>query len=421
MQTGDGSLVDRHLTPVVLRRMTDEPVIVLTGPRTVGKSTLLRAISAQHGRPVFDLDDSTARRALERDPSLFAQAEGPVLVDEFQRVPDFLDAIKAELNQSLRPGRFVLTGSTRYSALPRTAQSLTGRVHVMNVWPLSQGELRGQRERFLDRLLEDPRSLVSAPPATTTPTEYMRAVLAGGLPLARARSDDRARGRWFSDYVRLVVDRDVPDVRDVRRRDALPRLLRRLAGQTGSVLNLAAAARDADIDAGLAADYTTVLEAVFLVHRLPAWGRTLLARAVRHPKLHVVDSGLAAHLLGVTIQRLEAREPAALSEYGHLLESFAVAEVLKQVGWSDELVSPGHFRTHDGMEVDLVLERPDEHVVGIEVKASARVAERDLSGLRSLRTKLGAGFSGGVVLYTGQRSYTVEDRLHVVPLEQLWA
>ena len=193
-----------------------------------------------------------------------------------------------------------------------------------------------------------------------------------------SRLCDAARNRWFDDYVALVVERDLLDITRVRQREALPRLLAQLAAQTGGVLSIASAARRARLEASTAENYTKLLEAAFLIHRLPAWGRTLRSRVTATPKLHVVDSGLAARLLRLTPDRLERRDAAALTELGHLVETFAVNELLKQATWSAAPVSAGHFRTKDGAEVDVVLERDDGALVGVEIKAAsaARPATR---------------------------------------------
>lgn len=411
----------RFLEAVARRRLDEEPVIVLNGPRTAGKSTLLRVLAEATGGHLVDLDDLATRNAVATDPGLFVSGPSPVLIDEFQHVPDVLDAIKAELNRDLRPGRFVLTGSTRYLALPRAAQALTGRVHVMTLWPLSQGEIAGRRETFLQHLLSDPAALVREPPAEIRRDDYDARVLAGGFPLALRRASGSHRSRWFDDYVTLAVERDVLDLRRVRQREVLPKLLRQLAAQTGQILNVTRAARELQLDPSVAEDYTKLLEAVFLVHRLSAWGRTLRSRVVAMPKLHLLDSGVGGHLAGLSQQRLMSRDPAALSEYGHLVESFAVNEVLKQASWSDELVRFGHFRTHDGDEVDLVVERGDGRVSAMEVKAASRVRSADASGMRILERKLGARFVGGVVLYMGAHAYTLQGRIHVLPLSRLWS
>lgn len=414
-------MITRHLEQVVADRLTEEPVVILTGARTVGKSTLMAVCARAHRASVLDLDDVATRRAVADDPDLFASAPAePVCVDEFQHVPALLDAIKAQLNRDLHPGRFLLTGSTRYHTLPQASQSLTGRAHVVTMWPLSQGELRGHRETFLDVLVTNPAGLVTAAPSETTRAQYEELILAGGFPIARARSS-KARSRWFHDFVDMVVERDVLEIRRVRQRQVLPLVLRHLAGQTGGLVNVSDIGARLGLDGRLTGDLVTLLESVFLVYRLAAFGRTLSGRVNRSPKVHVVDSGLAAHLLGINERRLRARDRSTLTEFGHVVETFAVNELVKQAGWAEATVEFGHFRTRDQHEVDLVVRSEDGAVAGVEVKAASTVTDEDFRGLRLLRDRLGPDFVGGVLLNLGRHSYTHGDRLHVLPLDRLWA
>ncbi len=342
-------------------------------------------------------------------------------MDEYQHVPEVLDVIKAELNRDLRPGRFVLTGLTSYTTIPRAAQSLTGRAHVLTVWPLSQGEITRREERFAALLVADPSALMTSGQSQTDRIGYAELVLAGGFPIPLRRQPGRDRTSWFQDYLDLVVQRDVLDIRRIRQRDVLPRLLQRLAAQTGQIVNVAHAARAVRLQPSVAGDYARLLEAVFLVHRLPAWGTTLGSRVNTMPKLHLVDTGVGGWLLDITPETVAQRIPAALTEFGHLLETFVVNEVLKQLGWLDEVVRVGHYRTHDGAEVDLVVQLPGGSVVAVEVKAGERVTQATARPLALLRDKLGDRFRGGVVLHTGRYSSSLGDRLFAVPLDRLWA
>lgn len=411
----------RRLEPVVTRFLEEEPVIAVHGARTVGKSTMVRALAALAGRQVIDLDDPETRDAVDASPAAFAAAESPVFIDEYQHAPVILDAIKAELSRDLRPGRFVLTGSTRYSSLPIAAQSLTGRLHVATLWPLSQGELDGIEERFAERLLSDPATLVTPEASMTSREEYAERILRGGFPLAVARSDGASRNRWFDDYLDLVIERDVAELSSIRQREKMPTLVARLGGQTAQVLNVARAAADVGIEASTAENYVRLLEAAFVIHRLPAWGTTLRARSSAKPKIHFVDSGLAGRMLRLTGSQLSAAQPQAMTELGHLLETFCVGEILKQVSWMESPARAGHWRTHDGDEVDLVLERDDGAIVGIEAKAGERVSTAQFRSLRKLRDALGERFLGGVVLHLGRHGYTQDDRLHALPVDRLWS
>ncbi len=414
-------IVGRRLGATLRARLSGFPVVVLAGARAVGKSVLLRQLADETGVTVIDLDDLDTRTLAAADPATFASGPAPVCIDEFQHVPQILDAIKAELNRKSEPGRFVLTGSTRYEALPRAAQSLTGRATVVPVWPLSQGEIDGVREDRVERLLAGE---APAPAASTGPTsgeEYAERVLAGGFPQALA-IPEQLRGQWFADYVSLVCERDVLAISRVRQRAQLPRLLTRLAGQTAQLLNVSDAAKSVGLEVSTAENYTMLLESVFLVHRLPAWGTTLGAKSGALPKLHLVDSGVAGQMTRITAAKLARRLPQTLTEYGHLLETFVVNEVLKQVSWSAEPVVTGHWRDRGGEEVDLVLERPDGGVVGIEVKAASQVRPGDASGLAALARRIGDRWLTGVVFYTGRHTASLDPALNIfaLPIDALW-
>jgi len=401
--------------------MADDPVLLLEGPRSVGKSTLLRSLADKVGARVVDVDNPAIRDAVISDPSTFVEGEGPVCIDEYQKAPIVLDAIKAELNRDGEPGRFILTGSTRHDSLPAAAQALTGRLSRLTVYPLSQGEITGTRETLIENLFRDPQGTVaSCPASSTTRDEYIDRIVGGGFPLALSRSTSTARNRWFDEYVALTLERDVRELSKIRQSAQLPKLLQRLGGQTAQVINIEKVARCTGIDASTAENYTALLEAVFLVYRLPAWGKTLNARSAGTPKLHILDSGVAARLLRLSPAKLGLRDPTALTELGHLLETFAVGELIKQASWLSDPVTVGHWRTHDHDEVDLVLERDDGAILAFEVKAAGRVPGDDFRALRKLRSAVGDAFVAGVALYLGGRSYNLEDRLYTMPIDRLW-
>lgn len=410
----------RRLEPLVVDRMREEPALIIQGPRSVGKSTLLHQVGAAAGVPVIDLDDPATRDAVLLDPGLFATGDRPVLIDEYQKVPLILDAIKAELNRSSEAGQFILTGSTRYDALPKLAQALTGRLHRMAVYPLTQAEIERRGSNLVSTLFHAPEGLRSTVPSTTTRAEYVLRIVRGGFPLALARASLSARNRWFDDYLDLTLERDAAEIRELHRAEKLPHLLGRLAGQTGQVLNVSKAAEAVGLDGTTAGDYLKVLEALFLLFRLPAWGKTLTTRSTKSPKLHVLDSGIAARLLRLSADKLAARDPTALTELGHLLETFVVNEVLRHASWLDDAFTAGHWRTHDDEEVDLVLERDDGMVVALEVKATGRVTDRGFRSLRKLRDALPGRFAAGLLLHLGDRSLRTEDGLYAAPVDVLW-
>jgi predicted AAA+ superfamily ATPase len=411
----------RRISAILEALADEEPVIAIHGPRAVGKSTVLGVFAEACGVTVLDLDDAAVRDVVLANPMLAVGGRTPVCLDEYQRAPAVLDAIKARLNrEGSRPGTAVITGSTRQDALPRTAQALTGRLHSLTIWPMSQGEISGLTEDLLIALRADPDAAVAAhPTSATTRADYVARVVAGGFPLALRRSG-AARTRWFDNYVTQSIERDALELARVRQRQVLRDLLGRLAGRTGQVLDLTKASAGLAVDRTTIEQYVRLLEDLFLVQRLPAWGKTLRARAAATPKVHVVDSGLAARLLGVSEAKLATLDPTTQSEFGHLLETFVVGELRKQASWLDERVTTGHWRTHDGDEVDLVIEFDDGRVLAFEVKANERVTGDELKGLRKLREALGDRLIAGVAFSTGARSYTYDDSLHILPIDRLW-
>ncbi len=419
IRTMSGELISRRVLEVARQRMTESAVLALQGARSVGKSTVLALIAAERQVDIIDLDNSAQAELVAASPDDFVLGPSPVCIDEYQRVPEVLQAIKGELNRLHSAGRFVLTGSTRFDSLPRATQALTGRIQFLDVLPFSQGEISGVYEDFLEVAINDPERLVRQTASTTTRAEYSERVCRGGLPVAIGLSE-RARRRWFDAYLAQTLSGDVPELGVVRRLDALGRLFERLAGQTGQLLNVSAAAADIDLEARTADNYTHLLSDVFLVRRLPAWGRTLRARVGKTPKLHLVDSGLAAHMLRLTPAKLAQLDPASLTEFGHLLETFVVGELLKQASWHDDVRETAHWHTHDGREVDFLLETYDGGVIAFEIKARGKAVAKDLVGLRLLRELLGDQFRAGFVLNTGHHAGRLDDRIYVCPIDRLW-
>lgn len=422
MEVSGDVLINRRVLRIALQRLADEPVLLLQGPRTAGKTYLLRELARHCGAQVLDLDDPGTLDAVRADAATLLSGPSPVLVDEYQHDRSVLATIKAELNNDLRPGRFILAGSTRSTAIPEVAEYLTGRVSRLPVLPFSQGEIDGTFENFIDILLHgEATRLLASSRSMTSREDYVRRIVRGGMPLATMRKTATARNRWFDDYIPLVLAKGVSDVRNVRRPDRLARFFARVASQTAQVLNTVKAAEAVGLDRHTAANYVDVLEDVYLIRNLPAWGKTLSSRTSGKPKIHLLDSGLAARLLRITPERLARRDGATLTEFGHLLETFVVGELIKQATWIDEPISWHHLRTRDADEVDLVLERDDGGVVGIEIKAGTRVSSTELNGLKKLQTLAGDAFIAGVALYTGETSYRTADKIYVLPVDRIWS
>jgi len=413
-----GQDIERGLLPTVLDALGWSPAVAITGPRTTGKSTLARHLVSRFGGSLLDLDEPSVRTLALDDPAAFINGlDEPIVIDEFQRAPELLSAIKAALNRDRRPGRFVLTGSARHDAVPEIADFLTGRVELLTLWPFAEAELSPPGPTIIDELFSGV-AVDRRIEARLTRDDAVRLVVRGGYPIA-VTSDPAARERWFANLAQLVVERITTDVQPMRRGDVAHTMLRLAAARTAQISNAADIGRDAGLGRDQAGAYMRLLELVYLVIRLPAWSTNVSSQQIKRPKVHLVDSGLAAHLQGATT--FQASEPVAAKRFGALFETFVVTEFLKQLGWSTTRATAFHYRTTRGLEVDLVLETADGRVAGVEVKAGSRVRPDDLAGLRDLRDSLGSRFVGGLVVCTSPQGQRVDDRIAVAPFETLWS
>ncbi len=411
--TGPGAkLIDRFSAARVRTALGDTPVVMVTGPRQCGKTTLVRQF-IEGKRRYITLDDDTEFEASRRDPVGFLRGLDRVVIDEVQRVPALLRAIKRSVDEDRRPGRFLLTGSANVLTLPQVSESLAGRMEVVSLLPISRAEICGVAPAFLHRAFS---GKVADPAETLIGADLLDAVLTGGFPEMLRREDPRRRQVWASEYVEAIVQRDVQDVAQIEKLDQLRHLIRVLAHHSGRLTNFAQIGAQIQLDAKTTRRYVDVLEQLFMVRRVEPWFRSRLKRLVKTPKLHFLDSGLLAAMLGATAERIAKDR----SIFGPLLESFVFSEILKQAAWSDGTFAMHHYRDKDQDEVDVVVENDQGRLIGIEVKAAATVVAADFKGLRKLAVASRDGFKLGVVLYDGERIVPFGERLFAAPISCVW-
>jgi hypothetical protein len=400
--------------PDLRAALQDTPVTMLIGPRQSGKSTLAQAL-------VDDLDDARYvsldrglnLAAARDDPAGFVMGDSQTLViDEVQRAPDLLLEIKASVDEDRRPGRFVLTGSADVLSLPRVAETLAGRMEVLRLWPLSQGEIEGHRDGFLEALLAGKPEALAAGADPVTKADLSRRIEAGGFPEAVARAGARRR-RWFDSYLDTMLQREVRDLANVTGLTDLPRLMLLLAGRASGLLNFAGISRDLGMPQTTVKRYVALLETAFLVRTVPAWFRNIGKRLIKSPKLILSDAGLLVHLLG---------DGAAIERsFGPVLENFALMEIVKQASTNPARPAVFHYRSADGAEVDALIEPRGGPIFAVEVKAAASVSRRDARGLLGLASTLGDEFGAGVILHTGAETARLAPQIWALPISTLWA
>ncbi len=411
----DSLFVNRGVTEIVIEAMATARVVAVLGARQAGKSTLVRKLAKDSlGADYLTLDDASVRFLALNDPTGFvAGLHRPTVIDEVQRAPELLLAIKSRVDRDDSRGQFLLTGSANLRRIPTVADALPGRIDYVTLWPFTQGELRGRPEHFLSQCFagEIPELVDQA----VGRDAYAGLILQGGFPESRFRGSV-ARSRFFDSYVTSVVERDVVETARVHTPAAVGTLLRLLAARSGSLARYDALARDLTLDGKTAKAYIDVLERLFLVRIRQSWHVNLGQRQIKAPKLYVADSGLLAGLIGLDAKALRDDDGLA----GSLFETFVATELERQASWSPEPLSFWHYREGDH-EVDVIVERPSGEILGIEVKASATVRPRDARGLKRVRERVGKRMVAGLVLYAGERTLSLGEGLWALPLSALWS
>ena len=413
------AIISRHVERRVLEALGDTRIVVVQGARQVGKTTLVSGVVERRDGVLVTLDDEATRELAQADPVGFIEQNphGLLAIDEVQRVPALVLALKLVVDRDPRPGRFLLTGSADLLRLPATADSLAGRAENIELNGLSQGEILGQRETFIDRLLSGEK--FTGHTSLLRRHDYLERAIAGSYPEALARVPGRRRNQWLDNYVARIVERDAPDISNSQRLSDLPQVLRVLAARNGEELNVADISKETGVPATTLVRLIDLLETLYLAQRIPAWSTNLSARVVSRPKMALLDTGLAARLINVSAAG--AGPNANATGAGHLLEGFVAGEIRRQLGWADEQVRLYHYRDRVGAEVDLILETPDGRVAGVEVKAKSAASASDTRWLAQIRDKLGERFVGGIVLHTGSTAGSLGDRLAASPIDVLWA
>ena len=386
--------------------------MMVNGPRQCGKTTLVREFASRN-RTYITLDDDTVLESVRNDPSGFVRGLDMAIVDEVQRAPELLRAIKKSVDADRRPGRFLLTGSANVLALPQVSESLAGRMEIITLFPLGRSEILGKPPTFLENALA---GKIAKPIEIIIGDDLVDAVLVGGYPEMLRRKNQKRRRAWARAYVKAIVERDIRDIADLDKLAQMPRLLQVLAHYSSQLTNFSQLGGQIGLDDKTTRKYVAILEQLFLVHRVEPWFRNQLKRLVKTPKLHFIDSGLLAVTVGATEERI-AKDRSIL---GPLLETYLFSEVMKQASWLDETCTLHYYRDKDQDEVDIVVESENGAIVGLEIKATATVNADDFRGLRKLSEASRRNFKLGLVLYDSENTIPFGDNMFAAPISCIW-
>jgi len=411
------SAIPRNARVLAEEILSDTPVLTVSGARQVGKSTLVSQLLQNRSYRLLNLDNAATLQAAQTDPDGFVRQfpEGIVAIDEIQRVPALLRAIKAALDEDRRPGRFIVTGSSNLMNLKGAEESLAGRAETLRLRGFSRGERKGITEDFAANAWNPHPQL---PASDFERIDYLRMITESSFPEI-AEATPRRRDRWVQAYVERVLTKDATDLYGIQYPDRLRVLLGKVASQGASEFVAAHIGRELNIPERSVPGYLDALKNVFLIDVLPAWGTNLTRRVISKPKVFLQDPATAASLVGVDAASLEMQISSSFT--GGLLESFVATELLKQQEWSAVPFKLFHFRDSTGKEVDLVMESRSREVVGVEVKAAVSLQSKDFSGLRHLQKLAGERFRCGILLYAGKESLPMGPGLWAMPISALWS
>lgn len=406
------SLIPRLIQPRMAEAMRDTPVVLLAGPRQAGKTTLVRQL-VRDDMQYLTLDDELTLMSARNDPVGLIRRLDRAVIDEIQRAPALLLAIKKSVDEDRRAGRFLLTGSANLMAMPTVADSLAGRMETLTLLPLSQSEVQGRVTNWLDAVFADQ---LPQPGSDARADDLVGRVLRGGYPEAMARSTPKRRTAWARQYLDAIIQRDVRDVSGIEKLGHLPRFLNALAQTAGRMCNYTQLGGQVGLDGKTASSYLGVFEHMYLLKRVDVWARNRLSRVMKTPKLQFVDAGLLAALIGLTPDEVAKDK----TRFGNVLETFVFSELLKHSATAEGDYRLMYYRDADKVEVDVVIENAQGQLVGVEVKASATVKKSDLRGLEKLADLAGASFKMGVLLYDGDETMPLGNGIWAAPLSTLW-
>ena len=393
--------------------MNARRVLLLSGARQSGKTTLAKEL-VNDDVEYRALDDLTLKQAAESDPQGFVKhSKRTLIIDEAQRVPDLLPAIKMAVDENTRNGQYLLTGSANTQALPGVRESLAGRITKLRLRPLSQGELQSASPRFIDRAFSN---ALETPAMRHDKDALIEMALNGGFPEALLLNG-RRRKRWHADYIDALLERDLRDIARIHRLDQMQELIKALAAWSSKSMNTAQIGRGLSLKAQALNSYIHALEALYLIERVKAWTRTDYDRVGKHGKLFMADSGLMASLLGWNID--EVRFDGDRS--GKLIETFAFNELAAQVDAADGIYELMHYRDRQKREIDFLIEREDGAMIGIEVKSGSKIGAADFKHMRWFKETLAGNrpFTG-IILYSGEHMALFGQSMIAAPFGCLW-
>jgi uncharacterized protein len=387
-------------------------IVALVGPRGSGKTTLVQALTAQDNNIYKTLaDPRTFRFALDDPKTFLKHSSKTLIIDEIHKAPQLILPIKMIVDLDNRPGQFLLVGSADLFAMPQTQDSLAGRVSEKQLFALSQSEINGVISTFLSDVFE---GHIPKPRASSQSIEQIVSV--GGFPVQQGSTNPQARHNWMSHYFQTTIPLDVREISAIHDLEKIGPLLRHLAVNVGSDLNLTQIASAIGLSSKTVDAHIDILERLFIVKRVHPFFHQELKRPSRTPRLYFLDSGHLSYLLEFAPER----PPEDRLNFSQILKNFVFSELLKQRTWAEEKPYIEHLKSHAGHEIDFILQRRDQKVVALNVKAGATIKYEWIKPMKVMANALGKDFVQGIILHTGTETLRLGDKITAAPVSVLW-
>ena len=415
--------IPRLIEPFLRSCLEDTPVVIVTGPRQAGKTTLVQHLmetgtSAAARGSYITLDDANILNIARQDPiGLLRSQSRPVIIDEIQCAPELIRTVKLLVDEERQPGSFILTGSADLMSLPTLADSLAGRAEFVTLYPFNLEELAKQDLSGMSYITNGVfrpqfwRDLPQQIPVTAVEGMDITSIIQqGGYPEPLNRAPQR-RASWHKSYIKAIIQRDITAVVQLKKLDELEQLLQLLAGLSSETLNYARLANAVQMDIKTVQKYICALENLYIIRRIPGWHRNELKRVIKQPKLHFVDTGLLCALRSIKQADLQSNP----NLMGSLMETWVCSELLKGIAADDTDLRLFHYRDSDKREVDFIITDGRDRATGIEIKSGMTINASMFAALNKLIAS--GSIQQGIILYNGDRVLPYSDQLAAIPAQ----
>ncbi|OAI49216.1 hypothetical protein AYO45_00520 [Gammaproteobacteria bacterium SCGC AG-212-F23] len=408
-------LYQRWQKQSIEKSMKNRRVLLLSGPRQCGKTTLAKQLTTKN--TVYrTLDDLAVRTLAESDPHGFVQhsKNSMLMIDEIQRAPQLLSAIKLVVDEDTQPGQYLLTGSANIQSLPSVQESLAGRITKIRLRPLTQGEIINAKPTFIERAFLGMTETIN--PSLIQRKTILTLAMRGGFPEA-VKLAANEREQWHHDYINALLERDLRDITRITQLHAMQELIHTLAAWSGKFMDISAIGSGLAIQRPTIESYINALEALYLIERIPPWTHTDYERVGKQSKIYMTDAGMMSAILRYRLDRIEMDADRS----GKLIETFIFNELATLIDVSNGKYRLYHYRDREKREIDFLIERDDQALLGIEIKAGSAISEADFKHLKWFRDNIAKNKSFiGIVLYTGSQAGLMGKQLYAIPMSILW-